>query len=188
MTVKRSTLASMISSINESHVLPARYSTAKYDDVPEDVRKLVTAMVKTRKGLYIHGGCGTGKTHMAYSIWSRFKEKQVKARFYKSTEMLDVIRDFYGKRNVDYGDNELKKLLNYDGLLIIDDLGAEKPTEWVAETFYKIIDKRYETMLPTIFTSNLSLGELSKQISDRIASRIAEMCEVVKVDGVDKRL
>lgn len=178
----------MISSINEKHGLPPRYAGAKFEDVPVDIQKKIKEMFAQKKGLYLFGGCGTGKTHIAYTIWQRCKEKNIPARFYKSTELLDVIRDFYGKNSYDYQDNELRKLQDYDGLLIIDDLGAEKPTEWVAETFYKIIDRRYEEMLPTVFTSNLDLGGLANQISDRLPSRIAEMCEVIKVDGVDRRV
>lgn len=178
----------MLSSTNESHRIPPRYAKAKYEDVPEEIREKVSAMFKEGRGLYLWGDCGTGKTHIAYAIWLRCVEKKVRCKIYNSPEMFDVIRDYYGKSTYDYRDNELKMLTDWEGLLIIDDVGAEKPTDWVAETFYKVINVRYEKMLPTIFTSNFSLDQLADKIGDRVPSRIAEMCEVVKLGGEDRRL
>lgn len=178
----------MQSSGNSSHKLPAKYASVKYDDVPENIKKILRAMSTGGKGLYLYGDCGTGKTHIAYAIWEKSRKLGRLAKIYNSPEMFDVIRDFYGKKGVDYRDNELKMLIDFEGILIIDDVGAEKPTEWVAETFYKIVNVRYEKQLPTIFTSNLSLDGLAEQIGDRIASRIAEMCEVIKLKGNDRRL
>jgi len=176
----------MINSTNKNHKVPPRYFGVKYEEIPDHILIHSKKMFKEKKGLYIFGGCGTGKTHIAYAIWQRCQDKDRKCRFYKSTELLDLIREFYGKS--DTQENQLNLIMNYTGLLIIDDLGAEKPTEWVEETFYKIIDKRYEEMLPTVFTSNLDLGVLAEKISDRLTSRIAEMCEIIKVDGEDKRI
>lgn len=178
----------MLSTTNEKHSLPARYEHVEYEDVPSEIRDLLSKMLADRKGLYLYGDCGVGKTHIAYAIWARCKEKSIAARIYKSTEMLDVIRDFYGKSHYDYSDNELRKLMDYTGVLIIDDIGVEKATEWVAETLTKIIDRRYEERLPTIFTSNLSLDQLAEKIGDRVPSRIAEMCHVEKLEGDDRRI
>ena len=61
-------------------------------------------------------------------------------------------------------------------------------TCWVGETFYSIINTRYERMLPTFFSSNLSLPELAEKMGDRIASRIAEMCQIIKLSGKDLRI
>jgi len=74
------------------------------------------------------------------------------------------------------------------GILMLDDIGSEKPTEWVLQTLYLIIDHRYREMKETYITSNLSLDELSNRLSDRIASRIAGMCKIMKLKGKDKRI
>ena len=73
-------------------------------------------------------------------------------------------------------------------LLILDDLGAEKTTDWALQSLYIIINKRLSEELQTIITSNLSLDELRDKIGDRIASRIAGMCKIVKLTGRDRRL
>jgi DNA replication protein DnaC len=178
----------MLSSMNERTTLPPRYSHVKYEDVPANIREKLKKNVKLGRGLYLFGDCGTGKTHIAYAIMKNCIEKQIRAKMYNSPEMLDVIRNYYGRKGIDYRDNELSMLTDYEGLLIIDDVGAEKPTEWVAETFYKIINIRYEKVLPTVFTSNYSLDQLAEKIGDRVPSRIYEMCEVVKLSGKDRRV
>lgn len=94
----------------------------------------------------------------------------------------------------DYGLDDFQKkhvyrsVMDFKGILILDDVGAEKLTDWVAETFYLIVNKRYNEMLPTIFSSNLAVGELAEMLGDRTASRIVEMCDIIKIDGEDRRL
>ena len=73
-------------------------------------------------------------------------------------------------------------------LLILDDIGAEKPSEWVQETLFILVNYRYEQMLPTIFTSNCGLDELEERIGKRIVSRMVEMCRCISMDGEDWRL
>lgn len=180
----------MLSTLSREEIqYPARFANVKYSDVPASVRKQFERAMKEKKGLYLWGDCGVGKTHIVHGFFRKFVEKKIGAKLYNSPELLDVIRDYYGKSGYyEYRDNKLKLLLDYEGVLIIDDLGAEKPTQWVAETFYKIINVRYEKMLRTIFTSNLSLEQLADAVGDRIPSRIAEMCEVIHLGGEDRRL
>lgn len=73
-------------------------------------------------------------------------------------------------------------------LLVLDDLGAEKSSDFAIQSLYLIIDRRYSREQQTIITSNLSLGEIAEKIGDRIASRIAGMCKVVELKGKDRRL
>lgn len=72
-------------------------------------------------------------------------------------------------------------------MLLVDDLGAAKASEWVEEATYRLINGRYEDMRPAIFTTNLSLPDLKNAIGDRIASRLAETCTRVVLDGPDRR-
>ena len=64
----------------------------------------------------------------------------------------------------------------------------KKPTDWVCEIIFRLINNRYEKMLTTIITSNFDLNQISDRLNDRIASRIAEMCIVKKMIGPDRRL
>ena len=72
-------------------------------------------------------------------------------------------------------------------LMLIDDLGAAKHSEWVEETTYRLINGRYEDMKPTIFTTNLPLADLREGVGDRIASRLVEICTRVVLAGGDRR-
>ncbi|WDZ87210.1 ATP-binding protein [Micromonospora cathayae] len=72
-------------------------------------------------------------------------------------------------------------------LLLVDDLGAAKSSEWVEETTYRLINARYEAMQPTIFTTNIPLAQLRDGLGDRIASRLVETCKVIALLGSDRR-
>lgn len=154
------------------------------------------------EGLYITGQVGTGKTHaawMALAAWcqatgtrphgeepasidwggpsSRIAPNVVFARL---TDLLDDLRP---------GDAAVLTIRDCQkaALLVIDDIGAEKPSEWTQERVYSVIDHRYAHCLPLIVTSNLPPKGLATQIGDRSASRLAEMCEVVAMTGADRR-
>lgn len=167
--------------------IPIRYKEARYEDVPENIREKFTSIIKTRRGIYIFGDVGTGKTHIAYSLHSSQYPVAYCSRFWNTTELLheiraDFARDINDKRRTE------EELMSLNRLLFLDDVGAEKITDWVMETFYLIINKRYNDMLPIIFTSNYSIKELVERIGDRIASRIVETCDIIELKGVDRRL
>ena len=170
-------------------MIPARYEKASYEnDVPEDIKLLMREMSKTKKGLYIHGTVGTGKTHIAYAIKDKWdKPGYQMAHFWNTTELFQEIRDDYD-RHVEAKKNRFADLMDSEALLFLDDVGSEKPSEWVQEQFYLLINKRYNEMRPIIFTSNYSISELAARLGDRTVSRIVEMSHVVKLDGKDRRL
>jgi DNA replication protein DnaC len=72
-------------------------------------------------------------------------------------------------------------------LLVLDDLGAEKPTEWALEKIYQIVNSRYESLGPMIITTNLDLNSLERLLGERTFGRILEMCVPVEVGGEDHR-
>lgn len=171
----------------EYHI-PERFKKAKYEYVLDEIRQLFAKIPDSRNGIYIYGGAGVGKTHTAYALkQASYEVLGKKAKFYNTTELLRDIRNDFGKDpNKDY--TVSKEIMEYRGVLILDDIGAEKISEWVLETFYLIINKRYNEMLPTIFTSNFSVSELSEYLGDRITSRIVGMCNIVEMKGSDRRI
>ncbi len=73
-------------------------------------------------------------------------------------------------------------------LLVLDDLGVEKPSEFAVQSLYLVVDRRYSEMRRTVITSNFSIGEIAERVGDRIASRIAGMCKVIELQGEDRRV
>lgn len=171
--------------MKKSVELPERFKHAAFATLPESIRICVENVRTTRRGMYLWGPIGTGKTYAAYAIKKQLQEEMgISARMLSAPEMFDLIRDDFKNKDT----FNLERIMANRGILIIDDLGVEKPSEWVSETIFKIIDRRYREVLPTIITSNLELGELSEHLGDRVASRITEMCDVIKLDGGDRRL
>lgn len=168
--------------------IPPRYASVDLNLCDERI-KVWAYGPKKSKGLYLYGPVGTGKTFAAYSIFKTILANGITAKIGNSASILQDIRDDfkYGSRDAYYR-SKFDEWIDYTGVLIVDDLGSEKPTDWVLETFYTLINTRYEHMRPTIFTSNYSIEEMASRLGDRIASRIVEMCEVMKLDGNDRRL
>lgn len=124
-------------------------------------------------GLYLYSGTkGSGKTRMAASIANELMEAHdAQVRFAVSTEILAEIRRTFDK-GAEYTQSQILDALKMVEVLVLDDFGTEKVTEWVADQFYHILNSRYVSRKVTIFTSNESLGTL--KYDDRITNRIKE--------------
>lgn len=140
--------------------------------------------VKEGKGLLFHGDVGTGKTYAAVSIANDLINKGYPCR---ATYFSKIVRDLGSTfdKQQDYLDE-----FNRYALLIIDDLGVERNSEYVKEIVWSVIDSRYRSGLPLIVTTNLSIEQIKSpdNIADkRIYSRILEMCHPIHISGRDKR-
>ena len=181
---------------------PERFKNAKYEDVPEQIRKIYEAgmspelsMGETKRGMYIYGSVGCGKTHYCYGLKANY-DRPIQdtpigyrpGRYAPLWNMTELLRDM--RLDIDrHEKNHIEEeVMENEGLIFIDDIGAEKISDWVAETFYLIVNKRYNEMRPTVFTSNLKPDDLKERIGDRTVSRIVEMCDVVELVGSDRRL
>lgn len=118
---------------------------------------------------------------------SPWYKKEDKIFFIQVPELLLEIRSTF-KQNSEKTEEQVLDKYSNAGLLFLDDIGAEKTTDWSLQTLYLLIDRRYRDMLRTIISSNLTLDELAEKLDDRIASRIAGMCEIVEIKGKDRRL
>ncbi len=153
----------------------------------------VCKLVSTGRGAYLWGEPGVGKTYAAAHAIRKAVEKNIGlsrqvAWLISSKKLLDIIRDGFN----DSGSNEVLIRVENMLLLALDDLGAERPTEWAIETLSALIDTRTSSGLPTIFTSNYAIGELRDLwggiAGARIASRLGGACERIEVIGEDRRL
>lgn len=137
-------------------------------------------------GLMLVGPYGCGKTHLAASIVHRCAEFGIAGVFVVVPELLARIRTSY--RTGDGKAEAVIETAKNAQLLILDDLGAEKASEWVKEQLYMLVNYRYEHMLPTIVTTNCSGAELEQELGRRTLSRLAEMTRPVKIQADDYRM
>jgi DNA replication protein DnaC len=156
------------------------------------------------KGLLLIGSLGTGKTHLAVGVLRRLiQERGARGIFCDYGALIKDIQQSFNGRAGTTEYHLLDPILNTE-ILILDDLGAQKPTEWVWDNIALILNTRYNNKLTTIITTNypdlppaggdltdparsareLTLGD---RIGERMRSRLAEMCVPVKMAGKDFR-
>ncbi|MGP3948496.1 ATP-binding protein [Streptomyces sp. 7N604] len=175
--------------------IPARYSNAVADHpaVAGWVHEVAQAGrpgpggasgIAQGRSLLIVGTTGTGKTHQAYGAVRSLITAGVRLRW-KATTAADLYAELRPRPGHD-GERELMDLARCP-LLIIDDLGAAKNSEWTEEITMRLINRRYNEMLPTLVTTNLGMADLRQHIGDRVASRLTEMTDKVILDGPDRR-
>ncbi|MCI3270639.1 ATP-binding protein [Streptomyces cylindrosporus] len=175
--------------------IPARYQAAVADHpaVTAWVRAIAEAGrpgpegapgIAQGRSLLIVGTTGTGKTHQAYGAIRSLLIAGVRLRW-KATTAADLYAELRPRPGHD-GERELMDLARCP-LLIIDDLGAAKNSEWTEEITMRLINRRYNEMLPTLITTNLGMVDLRQHIGDRVASRLTEMSDKVILDGPDRR-
>jgi len=146
-----------------------------------DYVKHIEEYLETGKNLVIEGSgkVGTGKTHLACAVAQGVMQKGIPAQFINVVSMIAEIKENF----------DISKFVDVE-LLIIDDLGKEKGTEWVCETIYGIINKRYEQMKPTIITTEKRMSEMTSHYEEKgraILSRISEDFSLIQLNGEDYR-
>jgi DNA replication protein len=156
------------------------------------------------RGLMFAGSIGVGKTHLAVGVLRRLiQERGVRGLFCDYRELLKSIQNSYNPQ-VQTTELELLQPIFAAEVLVLDDLGAQKPNEWVWDTVALILNSRYNDKLTTIITTNypdLPAGggglteveraareqTLGDRIGDRMRSRLAEMCVRIEMTGNDFR-
>ncbi len=155
--------------------------------VREYVEKL-EAHLDTGDGLWLSGDVGTGKTTLAMLVSSAAVEAGRSVAIYSLPRLLARIRRTYDADATEDSYLSFFERLTSVDLLHIDDLGAEKRSDWVLEQLYAIVDERYETERAMVVTTNLDEAALEEQIGPRTVSRLVEICgDPLTLFGKDKR-
>lgn len=147
----------------------------------------IDANLDQGRGLWLTGEVGNGKTAVAMFISKSAITAGRSVAIYSLPKLLTRIRATFGD---DYSGDSYARLfdrLSTVDLLHIDDLGAEKQSEWVLEQLYSIVNERYEAERSILVTTNLKEPELRKQIGDRTVSRLTEMAAEIEIRGGDRR-
>lgn len=166
--------------------IPSRFVWANLDDFDDQPASIVEALhdwarMPASRNLVLFGPVGVGKSHAAVAAArpSHFDHGQ-EVRFLPVVELLDLLRP-------GGPENALYDLADVD-LLVLDDLGSERPTEWTAERLYALINRRWLEERPTVATTNLEPDPLRDAVGERVFSRLVGNGSVpLKLTGKDRR-
>lgn len=148
-------------------------------------RNGVVASITHGPSLLLLGPTGVGKTHTAYGAVRELSVSGVYARWVATTA-ADLYAAVRSRPGVD-AETEFRRYRDAP-LLLLDDLGASRSlTEFTEEVIFRLVNHRYEHHLPTLITSNLGAADLTSRLGDRVASRLAQMCQRVTLKGADQR-
>jgi DNA replication protein DnaC len=181
-----------------SAVIPRRYRDVAFDRPPvTDIDPQVVAATRrfadtidekldAGRGLWFMGPVGTGKTTLAMLVSKSALKAGRSVAIYSLPRLLNEIRDTHRAERSHL--ELLDRLIGVD-LLHIDDVGAERTTDWVLEELYSIINGRYEDQRSLVITTNILDHEaLCEQITERTVSRLTEMCDELPLLGHDRRM
>jgi len=174
--------------IQERHLLDWRFDTAEDTETIRWAKNYVENWKQVRAenlGLLLWGDVGTGKSFAAACIANALLEQSTPVLMTNFSKILNQMGTMYSEERYQYIAS-----FNHYPLLIIDDLGIERSTEYAKEQVYAVVDERYKANLPLIVTTNLTISQLRnpESVADaRIYSRLLEMCTPVHVGGSDRR-
>ena len=156
--------------------IPDRYADATLADFDDGIRLPLEGFLNPEGepvGLVtLMGKTGVGKTHAAYAVMrDTVMTRGIVSRFRSAPEFLLRLQRLAGENMADLED-EVIRLGNHTGPVIIDDLGAEKTTEFGRAAFYIIVSKREAAKMPTLVTTNLTLTEIAVRFDPRLADRL----------------
>jgi DNA replication protein DnaC len=181
-----------------SAVIPRRYRDVSFDRPPvteidpkivratRDFAENIDRHIDAGRGLWFMGPVGTGKTTLAMLVSKAALRASRSVAIYSLPRLLNEIRDTHRteRSHVDL----LDRLTAVD-LLHVDDVGAERTTDWVLEELYSIVNARYEDQRSVVITTNILDREaLCEQITERTVSRLTEMCDELPLLGHDHRM
>jgi DNA replication protein DnaC len=188
--------------------IPKRHQKFRIDNLPEDTYALNLLKkwsandmerVEAGQGLYLYGNTGNGKTTAICSLAITFivnkslqdirngvRTKQL-VQFVNVPDLLDLLKRGFDDPEVAAEGNAVLESLKDCPLVLFDDIGAERPSQWQQERLLTLIGHRYDNELSTFFSSNLTIPELTQQLGPRLKSRIEGMTVPLEYKGPDRR-
>jgi len=152
----------------------------------ENALNICRSLDPQKENLILVGPAGVGKSHLACAIILSSILRLLSAQRWRVTELLRHIRKF--NDNAKIQDEEIKKIINSKPLLI-EDIGVEKDTTWGTSILWEIIDNRIDKGINgLILTTNIGRSKMAEAMSDRIPSRITQLCKTIYVEGPDHRI
>lgn len=183
----------------KGYSVPGRYLPASYANFAGGEKAKAMCQAFPQKDIVLYGKTGCGKTHLAVatlrhlvqndlipkqaSSWDQYSKPP--AMFITVPNLLMEIRDSFKDKATESEKQIVSRYIEYP-ILILDDLGADRATEWAIETLYLIIDGRDSELKPIFITTNLSIAEIEAHYGARIASRIAGK-SIIQIDMPDYR-
>jgi DNA replication protein DnaC len=172
--------------------VPMAYQSCRFENFEvddKDQRRTLGAVKRwsnesDEDGLFLCGGCGTGKTHLAVAALLAMRAQGLTCQFTSVQELLVQCRDSF--RNNKGLEDVLGDVCSFEALLL-DDLGTENPTQFSRETIAFLIDRAYRNQRTVIVTSNYDLEALAERLDGRSVDRLIETCLPVKFSGQSYR-
>jgi DNA replication protein DnaC len=138
------------------------------------------------ESLMFWGEPGNGKSHLATAVANELTAKGKRVVFISMPDLLEKIKATFNKNSVET-EAEIMRGLQMCDLLIIDDIGAEKVSDWVQEVIFRIVDGRYKKVKPIMATSNLEPKELAERIGKRAYDRLIEISQPIQNEATSYR-
>lgn len=141
---------------------------------------------RLNRGLIIEGPIGSGKSYLLGSIANALIDRGINFRYIVYSDLLQKIRSTYNQNNPENDEQQILSTVQKIPVLLIDDLGTEKATEFASSTLYQIIDRRYREEKPIILSTNYSVKNLKNRfpiMGERIFQRLLEMNKYLELAG-----
>jgi DNA replication protein DnaC len=164
--------------------VPSKYGLCSFENFMGNIKiaEYLKSIAYSNENIVLTGGPGCGKTHLAVAMMRHTGS----GKFITVPDLLLKIRDTFNSNERSLTEQELIDSYSSEPFLVLDDLGAEKSTEYSITTLYLIINRRINEERKTLITTNLSLQQISESLGERIASRLSGM-NIVKINMPDYR-